>query len=150
MRTRYLPGIAAMLCLSMAWAQSPVTATQREKLPDSASIVGIWRGKLDSLPAITLTIEEENGKLTGAVLFYLIRTEPGIPATATPGAPEPLIDPHFDGKTLVFKVSHQHAHPPGTLHDPPVSFRVEPAGADKCKLFVEGEPAVEMVRDTYQ
>jgi hypothetical protein len=141
--------IPAMLCVSMASSQSSVTANHREKLPDNTSIVGIWRGKLDSLPAITLTIEEESGKLTGAVLFYLIRTEPGIPATATPGVPEPLIDPRFDGKTLVFKVRHEHAHPPASLHDPPVSFRVELTGADKCKLFVEEEPSAEMVRDRY-
>ena len=44
---------------------------------NNSSILGVWRGKMDSLPAITLTIEDEGGKLSGAVLFYLIRRNPG-------------------------------------------------------------------------
>jgi hypothetical protein len=122
-------------------------ATLAAPLPDNSAIVGVWTGKMDSLPMITLTVEEEDGKLIGAVLFYLIRRNPGGPPTVSPGVPEPLIAPTFDGKTLSFKVSHRHAHP-GTEHDPPVTFRFELTGADKLKGVNPEGPPVEMVRDT--
>ncbi len=113
---------------------------------DNSAIVGVWKGKTDSLPAVTLTLEEENGKLIGAVLFYLIHRDPSGPPTASPGIPEPLIDPSFDGKTLTFKVSHRHAHP-GTEHDPPVSFQFELESSGKLIRADHGGPPVELVRD---
>jgi hypothetical protein len=115
--------------------------------PDNSAIVGVWTSKVDSLPTIMLTVEEENGKLIGAVLFYLIRRNPSGPPSASPGVPEPLIDPTFDGKTLTFKVSHRHAHP-GTEHDPPVTFRFELTSANKLKGLNGEGPSVEMVRNT--
>jgi hypothetical protein len=55
--------IAVLLLLS---AVSPLAALP----PDNAAVVGVWTSKMDSLPTISLTVEEENGKLIGAVLFY--------------------------------------------------------------------------------
>jgi hypothetical protein len=113
---------------------------------DNSAIVGVWKGKMDSLPMLTLTVEEENGKLIGAVLFYLIRRDPSGPPTASPGIPEPLMDPSFDGKTLTFKVSHRHAHP-GTEHDPPVTFQFELESSGKLIGVNHEGPPVELVRD---
>ena len=116
--------------------------------PDDSTIVGVWTGKMDSLPFIRLTMmEDDDGKLIGAVLFYEIRRNPNGPSTSTAGVPEPLISPTFDGKTLSFKVSHRHAHP-GTEHDPPVAFRFELTGPNKLKAINPDGPPVEMVRDT--
>ena len=103
-------------------------------------------GSVDFLPAVTLTVESEGGKLQGAILFFLMRRGAG---TATPGVPEPLIDPRFDGKTLTFAVSRRYANPPQTFGDPPVTFRVELSGANKSKLFAADGPGVDMVRDRY-
>lgn len=113
---------------------------------DNSAIVGVWKGKMDSLPMLTLTVEQENGKLIGAVLFYLIRRDPGGAPTASPGIPEPLMDPSFDGKTLTFKVNHRHAHP-GTEHDPPVSFQFELESSGKLIGVDHEGPSVELVRD---
>jgi hypothetical protein len=85
--------------------------------------------------------------LIGAVLFYLIRRNPSGPPSASPGVPEPLIDPTFDGKSLTFKVSHRQAHP-GTEHDPPVTFRFELTSANKLKGLNGEGPSAEMVRNT--
>jgi hypothetical protein len=130
--------VLVLLSLFVKLAPSP---------PDNSAIVGVWTAKMDSLPIVTLTVEEENGKLIGAVLFYLVRRNPNGPPTASPGIPEPLIDPSFDGKTLVFKVSHRHAHP-GTEHDPPVTFGFELVGSNKLKGLNPEGPPVEFVRDT--
>jgi hypothetical protein len=105
-----------------------------------APVVGIWRAKMEGLPAITMTVTDEGGSLTGAVLFYLHRREPGQPVTATPGVPEPLFHPQFDVKTLTFQVSHRRAHPPGSLQDGPVTFRLMLDGAGNAALVNESEP----------
>lgn len=106
---------------------------------DKASIVGVWRADMDGLPFITLTITNETGSLSGAVLFYLHRRDEGKPLISTPGIPEPLFNPKFDGKTLTFQVSHRRAHPPGSLSDAPVSFRLKLTGADKGELVNQNE-----------
>lgn len=115
----------------------------------NASITGIWRGELENLPAVTLNITDEAGPLQGAVLFYLIRRNEGKPPTSSPGVPEPMFDPHFDGKRLTFKVSHRHAHS-DTKSDPPVTFQLDLTGPDEARLVrVPGdEPAyMRMVRE---
>ena len=67
---------------------------------DNSPVLGVWKAQTDSLPLMTLTVEQQNGQLIGAVLFYLIRRDPGASETSSAGVPEPLIDPTFDGKTL--------------------------------------------------
>jgi hypothetical protein len=94
-----------------------------------------------------MTIEEDDGKLTGAALFYMIHRDPGAAPTASPGFPSPMISPSFDGKTLTFKISHRHAHPPRTLNDPPVSFRLELTGPDKGMCYGPEGAALEIVRE---
>ena len=126
--------------LSAYW--SPATPAA-----DNSAIVGLWSGKMDGLTAIRMTIEEDDGKLAGAALFYLIRRDPGAAPTASPGFPTPFISPTFDGKTLTFKISHRHAHPPRTLNDPPVSFRIELSGSDKALLYGPESVPLELVRE---
>jgi hypothetical protein len=76
----------------------------------NVAVVGIWRGELDNLPVVTLNITDEAGPLQGAMLFYLIRRDEGKRPTSSPGIPEPLFNPQFDGKSLIFQLSHRHAH----------------------------------------
>jgi hypothetical protein len=112
--------------------------------------VGIWRGELDNLPVVTLNITDEAGSLQGAMLFYLIRRDEGKPPTSSPGIPEPLFNPQFDGKSLTFQVSHRHAHS-NTTSDPPVVFRLDLTGRpDEARLVripQDGPPYVRMVRE---
>jgi hypothetical protein len=138
--TRVAVLVLLLLSFAMALAESPA---------DKSALVGVWRGKFDSLPAVSLTVDNEYGKLGGAVLFYLIRRKPGATPTASPGTPEPMLNLRFDGKTLAFEVSHRYAHPPRTLNDPPVEFRLEITGPDRAKLVSEEGLSCEMVRDKY-
>ena len=119
-----------------------------------APIEGVWRCEMNGLPAVTITVTNEGGSLTGAVLFYLHRRDPGKPETATPGVPEPLFNPKFDGKTLTFQVSHRRAHPPGSLNDGPVNFALKLDGAHQAELVNENEqdpnaPLFVLVRSAY-
>jgi len=130
-----------LMCVAFtAFAGSCAGQSSRPSSLDVAPVVGIWRAQMEGLPAMTLTVSDEGGSLTGAVLFYLHRREPGQPVTATPGVPEPLFHPQFDGKTLTFQVSHRRAHPPGSLQDGPVTFRLMLDGADNAALVNESEP----------
>ncbi len=123
------------------------TAALAAPAVDNSPILGVWKAQMNSLPMMTLTVEQQNGQLIGAILFYLIRRDPGVPETASAGTPEPLIDPNFDGKTLAFKVSHTHAHS-GSEHTPPVAFRFDLTGDGKLRVLgPEGKP-VELARDT--
>jgi hypothetical protein len=105
---------------------------------DKSSFTGTWSCKMYGVQAVTLTVKQEQEKLGGTVLFYLIRHNDGKPARSSPGTPEPLIDPRLDGKVLHFQVSHRHAHPPATLNDPPVSFTFQLIENNRAVLKREG------------
>jgi hypothetical protein len=118
----------------------PVHAQNPAAKPATAQLVGVWRGQSNHVPAVTLVLTNEGGDLSGAVLFYLLRREnENEPYTATPGNPEPILHAKFDGKTLIFQVSHRRAHPPRTLADPPVTFRLTLTGDGQAQLSNQAE-----------
>lgn len=123
------------------------TAALAAPAVDNSPVLGVWKAQMNSLPMMTLTVEQENGQLIGAILFYLIRRDPGVPETASAGVPEPLIDPTFDGKTLAFKVSHSHAHS-GSEHTPPVAFRFDLTGDGKLRTLGPEGKSIELTKDT--
>jgi hypothetical protein len=133
-----------------ALAQTPAPK-QAAAATDNTPIVGIWRGEMDGLPAITLNVTDEGGGLSGAILFYLHRRDEGKPVIATPGVPEPIFNLKFDGKTLIFQVSHRHAHPPETLADPPVTFRFKMTAPNRIE-YKDGDgnaPVFVLIRSDY-
>ncbi len=69
------------------------TAALASPAVDNSPVLGVWRANEGSLPMMTVTVAQENRHLVGAVLFYLIRRDPGQAETASAEAPEPLIDP---------------------------------------------------------
>lgn len=133
--------LATLTTFGLSQTTSPSEATV------STSIVGVWRADMDGLPYITLTITNETGSLSGAVLFYLHRRNEGNSWTSTPGVPEPLFNTKFDGKTLTFQVSHRRAHPPGSLLDPPVSFWMKVTGPDKGECVNENGVSLGLVME---
>src|SRR6516225_892801 len=142
-RTKML--MCFMLIVAIAVA---TTANQKEA---DAAMLGVWHGELDNLPAVTLNITEEASPLQGAIVFYLIRRAEGKPPTSSPGIPEPLFNPRFDGKSLTFQLSHRHAHA-NTSSDPPVTFRLDLIGPDEANLVripQDGPPYVRMVREKH-
>jgi hypothetical protein len=156
MKSRFVLVCMAMAMLATAGLPQVSRAgeTSSSTAPNTASVVGIWRCQMDGLPAITLTVTDEGGSLTGAVLFYLHRREAGQPVTATPGVPEPLFNPRFDGKTLTFQVSHRRAHPPASLEDAPVAFTLKLDGPDKAEFVNDSEmdpnaPRFVLVKSAY-
>jgi len=153
---------AILTCVALAMIATAGFAqtNQPVKAADPSSIVGVWRADQDGLPFIALTITNESGNLSGAVLFYFHHREAvGQPWTSTPRSPGPIFNPKFDGKTLTFQVSHRYAHPPESLNDPPSNFRLTLTGVDRAGLTnitesrLEGEssasPGLPMTRSDY-
>jgi hypothetical protein len=140
MKNRFLSLCGLMAMLATAGLSQTTRPGEPGTTSDASPIVGFWHADMDGLPAITLVVTKETGSLSGAVLFYFHRRDAvGQPWTSTPGLPEPLFNPQFDGKTLTFQVSHRRAHPPRTLNDPPVSFRLTLTGVNKADLINESE-----------
>jgi len=112
---------------------------------------GVWRGQFEGLPSVTLNVTEEGGGLSGAVLFYRLKKNPGSDVhTSGPGIPEPLLHPASNGNSLVFEVSHRRFHPPETLSAPPFRFRLTLNGPDRGELVNETDPSgprVELIRE---
>jgi hypothetical protein len=104
----------------------------------NSAVSGVWRAQMDGLPALVMTISDEGGDLTGAILFYLIRRDEGQPPQSAPGIPEPLFNLRFDGKALDFRVSHRRSHGARTANDPPVSFRLKIIGPNEAVLVRDG------------
>jgi hypothetical protein len=113
------------------------------------AITGVWRVHMDGVPALVMTVSDEGGELTGAILFYLIRRDEGRPPRSIPGHPEPLFHLKFDGKALDFRVSHRRSHGARTANDPPVSFRLTITGPNEAELVREKDvhEAMRAVRD---
>ena len=135
--------IAAALMLLTVPAITQTTAPKQIQSPSVAAVTGVWRAQFNDLPVFTLVITDEGGGLSGAILFYILKREDvNHPFTATPGLPEPIFNPRFDGKTLIFEVSHRRAHPPRTLSDPPTTFKLTLAGDGKAQVqnLSEGPP----------
>jgi len=80
-----------------------VKATVNNK--DNA-IVGAWHANWPQhaeLPALDLTVNSDAGKLSGTIVFYwMLYKEGGQPVTGQ--VESPLIEPKFDGMTLLFKI----------------------------------------------
>jgi hypothetical protein len=111
---------------------------------NNSEVAGVWRATIDGLPAMTLTVEEHDGKLMGAALFFTIHQKTGTPTTSAPEVPEPLIEPRFDGKTLRFKVVVGNTGLPNPL---PHEFGFEITDPNRARLLIDGRPGMEFTRD---
>ena len=127
-----------LIALVLSWACLAIGANK------NAAVNGVWRAQMNGLPALVMTISDEGGDLTGAILFYLIRRDEGQPPHSSPGIPEPLFNLRFDGKALDFRVSHRRSHGARTANDPPVNFRLKITGPNEGLLVREGNESEAM------
>jgi hypothetical protein len=146
-------GIPLLMAMSFQVGLLGQAAAPTGPQENASNFIGVWRGQMDSLPGVDLVITDEGGQVRGAVLFYLhMRQDVHSPYTSTPGLPEPMFDLKLEGQTLKFDVSHRRAHPPRTLHDPPVAFDLKLTGPDKAELVNEmegGGPALVLTRSDH-
>ncbi len=68
-------------------------------------VAGTWQGKMEQVPAVVLTVKDDQGKLSGTITFYKI-VDDGSGPRAEGKNTATLIDPELDGKTLSFQVKN--------------------------------------------
>jgi hypothetical protein len=148
MRARLAVGaLVAAMITTAGFSQTPAAASvSNAAISDSKSSsaanesVGVWHGEYHGPPWVTVTLTDEGGTLSGAVLFYLHRQTAGAAETATAGVPEPLLDPHFDRTTLSFRVSAHHAGGAASLEEPPIPMTIEFIDGDHARLVNQQDP----------
>lgn len=152
MKVRYVLALVLPVLIAATGFAQNGSAKDRVVLTGNADVIGVWRVDFEGLPWATITLTDEGGTLSGAILFYLHRREPGGAVTSSvPSVPEPLLNPHFDGRILSFAVSHRHAHPPGSLGDAPVHLQMDITSKDHATLVNQDEvgPSAALVRSDY-
>ena len=94
-------------------------------------IAGTWTAQLHDQPCIKLTVNDQGGKLSGTIIFYLLMLENG--SWKVKGAdPTTLINPRLEGKTFVFEVPHAKKHGSTDPADQEVkTFRLELTGMNE-------------------
>lgn len=98
---------------------------------DTQQIAGVWRATLHDQPCILINVHDSEGKLSGTIIFYLLKLENGSWHVAT-ADPIPLIHPRIEGNYFVFEVVHAKKQGSTDPADQELkTFRMELAGSNK-------------------
>jgi hypothetical protein len=91
--------IAIAIVCFLGFVAVPLVAQSTQTVP-----LGVWRGSLDGLPGVTLTLADDSGEIGGTVVFYGIKGEKGEPPRVFTISPHILLHPKLEGRTLSFQV----------------------------------------------
>ena len=95
-------------------------------------IAGTWTAELHGKTAITLTVRDNGGKLSGIIVFYFLQLENGT-WKVKDGTAINLIDPRLEGKTFVFDVPHAKKHGSTEPADQEIkTFRMQLTGKNQA------------------
>jgi len=108
-------------------------------------LAGTWQGKLDGVPAVTLTVKQDGPAWSGTIVFYKIVDEGSGPQVAGKDT-SVLVDPKLEGKSLSFQVKDPN--------DALIGFQLELTGDGKGELKGKttqtgggGPPPIKMTKD---
>ena len=108
-------------------------------------IAGRWQGKMGNVPAVTLTIKDDHGRLSGTVIFYKIVDQGSGPQAAGKSSAE-MIDAKLDGKLFSFQSKGSQ----GELSSYQMELTGKNEGTFKGEITVtsSGEaPEIKMIRE---
>ncbi|HMD19056.1 MAG TPA: hypothetical protein VKH40_01970 [Alloacidobacterium sp.] len=118
---------AITLCL----ASVLLLATTIPARADNPQMTGVWRATLHDQPCILMNVHDNEGKLSGNIIFYLLKLENGA-WHATGSEPIPLIHPRIEGNYFIFEVVHAKKNGSADPADQQLqTFRMGLAGKDK-------------------
>jgi hypothetical protein len=124
--------LAIVLAAGSLWAGSP--------------FAGRWMGEIDSLPGVTLTVKEDHSKLSGSIVFYLIRKD-DKGARVDGEANCELLAVAADGKRMTFEVKHHVTHE-SPEYGPNAKFVFKLMGENEGVLRNTGDGlSVRMIRE---
>jgi hypothetical protein len=90
--------IIAVACVAIAAACAALAEP-----PDRTQWIGVWQGRLDGQPSVTLTLADDTGELDGTLVLNIIEKQDGQ-ARIADIEPHVLVQPHLDGNVLSFGV----------------------------------------------
>jgi hypothetical protein len=121
-----------LLAAGSLWAASP--------------FAGRWQGKLDGLPGATLTVKEDQHKLSGSIVFYLIHKD-DKGARVDGEANCELLAVAADRKRMTFEVKHHVTHE-SPEYGPNAKFVFKLMGENEGVLRNTGDGlSVRMIRE---
>jgi hypothetical protein len=131
--------IFQLIVFAAAALLQPLTSNAQSTSSDANALAGVWRGQGEAQQAglsfATLTLANEGGNLSGALLLWVVRLDQGKPVASDPGVPEPILNPSFDGHTLTFQVKYRGPLPRGVSSDNPLlRFRLKLMAPSKAEL----------------
>jgi len=128
--------VLAITCLLLTLA----TPIHPQSAP-TPSPLGIWRGTLDSVPSVTLTLADDTGTLDGTIVFYAVN---GGTKRTMSIEPHTLIHPALDGNALTFQVKRLDA----TLITVKVLFATPTKAQLHCLDCGDDAPIADLTKDT--
>ena len=150
MKTKFAFLVLLLGIITVAALSQPAASAVQASSPETRALVGVWRGQGEAqqngLPFVTLTVGNEGGNLSGAILLSVVHVEEGKIITSAPGVPEPILNPRFDGQTLTFQVKYRGPVHPGISSDPLLTFRLRMTSANNGAqatgdLITDAEPS---------
>ena len=96
-----------------------------------SALLGTWHGTMKELPAATLTVKDEDGKLSGTAVFYAIIERGNGPEPGGASHELPMSEMKYDGRTLSFSITSKH---PETGKEETVRGEFRLGGEDEAVL----------------
>jgi biopolymer transport protein ExbD len=125
--------VLAAITLGPSVEEQSSATTQRSFA--KKTFAGTWKGSMNGLPGVDLTIQEADAKITGSIVFYFQeRKDVNSPWQVTADYAVPLLATHVTGKILTFEVEHHVCHG-CPERGPNVTFRMELAGPNQARLW---------------
>jgi len=124
--------LVIVLAAGSLWAGSP--------------FAGRWMGEIDGLPGIRLAVQEDQGKLSGSIVFYLIvKDEKGTRVDGDYKAD--LLNITAKGRRMTFEVRHHVSHG-SAEYGPNVKFSFEAATEREATMRnIDDGLTVRMIRE---
>jgi hypothetical protein len=121
----------------------------------NVAVASIWEGKENGLPAVELTLRNDNAQVSGTIGFYF-QTRGNDGKWQPDGKPPfvvPLLSPKLQGTVLTFETIHHRSHGSAEL-GPNNKYRVEFLGLKEARLQVfrygakenDAAPGLKLVR----
>jgi hypothetical protein len=96
---------------------------------------GIWEGRINDLPGVDLTVQDDDGRISGVIVFYFqMRGEDGK-WRVTDKTSVPMLAPKIEGRVLTFETIHHKQHG-GTELGPNNKYRVKLVSEREVQLHI--------------
>lgn len=101
----------------------------------SSPFAGTWDGKVNDLPSVELTVQDDSGKISGSIAFYFQTRGDDGKWHVGEKTTLPLLSPEIKGRVLTFETIHHIKHGSPEL-GPNNKYRVDFVGANEARLNI--------------